>query len=92
MVALAKELVQGFRDLRLVVSSKTRLIASSDEIGRELEPLLRELGVPLEYVRDAVDLGIDAAAYNPWMLLPGDDALCSDSCAIFFVSAVAPST
>ncbi|CAK0859205.1 unnamed protein product, partial [Prorocentrum cordatum] len=60
--ATADVMSGGLRELRLQISTKTKLVASSDDLGAELEKRLRRKGIPVEFVRATVDLGSDAAA------------------------------
>ena len=49
--ATADVMASGLAELRLQISSKTKLVASSDEIWTELQRRLRRKGIPVEYVR-----------------------------------------
>ncbi|CAK0811743.1 unnamed protein product, partial [Prorocentrum cordatum] len=60
--ATADVMAGGLSELRLQISTKTKLVASSDDLGAELEKRLRRKGIPVEFARATVDLGSDAAA------------------------------
>eukprot|EP00959_Pyramimonas_sp_CCMP1952_P243708 5094289-Pyramimonas_sp.AAC.1 len=60
--ASADAMATGLKKLRLKISDKTKLVASSDDIGVELQRRLVRKGIPVQFARSTVDLGSDADA------------------------------
>eukprot|EP00959_Pyramimonas_sp_CCMP1952_P136820 2863031-Pyramimonas_sp.AAC.1 len=60
--ASADAMAAGLKKLRLKISAKTKLVASSDEIGMEMQRRSVRKGILVQLVCSTVDLGSDAAA------------------------------
>ena len=55
-------ITDGLKQQRMVVSSKSVLIGSLPKDTKKVAKELREQGIPIQAVTEAVDLGIDTAA------------------------------
>eukprot|EP00959_Pyramimonas_sp_CCMP1952_P045513 950980-Pyramimonas_sp.AAC.1 len=61
MKSAAQSIAQLFKDNRLTISDKTKLVASDDALGSSLVTSLKSMGIPVTLTPSAVDLGVDAA-------------------------------
>ncbi|CAK0853994.1 unnamed protein product [Prorocentrum cordatum] len=69
MKSAAQSIAQLFKDNRLTISDKTKLVASDDALGSSLVTSLKSMGIPVTLTPSAVDLGVDAAGQACYPLL-----------------------